>query len=228
MAVYPVARWAGGRRSSRRRRSGRLPERHSAAQDESSYSSAELQVHNTSAAWVIGMDGQLASPDQRRGGVIFDVGGTLPDTNYQHAAAWWEAFGGRGLDVSCADIHRASGMGSAELVERVVGEPDPSVSEAHSRHFVPYFGRMRPLPGAAGLIEATARLGLNVVLATSAKDDEVGLMLAHWAPTRRSALSSARARSSGPSPARALSNGLWASQVPTGRMLSWSAIRSGM
>src|SRR5579859_8266574 len=68
-------------------------------------------------------------------------------------------------------------MGSAELVERVLGRPDPSVSAAHSRHYAPYLGRMRPLPGAAALLHAIARLGLAVVLATSAKDDEVGLML---------------------------------------------------
>jgi phosphoglycolate phosphatase-like HAD superfamily hydrolase len=118
------------------------------------------------------------SPDHdRRGGVIFDVDGTLLDSNYLHIAAWWEAFRERGHDVSCVDIHQALGMGSAELVERVLGRPDPPVSDAHSRHFAPYLGRLRPLPGAAGLLAATVRLGLNVVIATSAKDDEVGLML---------------------------------------------------
>jgi len=111
------------------------------------------------------------------GGVIFDVDGTLLDTNYLHVAAWWEAFRERGHDIRCADVHRALGMGSSDLVERVLGRPDATVIEAHSRYFAPYLGRMRPLPGAADLLKATARLGLNVVLATSAKDEEVGLML---------------------------------------------------
>jgi phosphoglycolate phosphatase-like HAD superfamily hydrolase len=118
-----------------------------------------------------------AAAGERRGGVIFDVDGTLLDTNYLHVAAWWEAFGERGHDVRCADIHRAIGMGSTELVERVLGKPDPSVSAAHSRHYAPYLGRIRPLPGAAALLRATARLGLDVVLASSAKDDEIGLMM---------------------------------------------------
>jgi HAD superfamily hydrolase (TIGR01509 family) len=116
--------------------------------------------------------GQRANP-----GVIFDVDGTLLDTNYLHVTAWWEAFRERGHDIRCADVHRALGMGSAELVQRVLGRSDPSVIEAHGRHFAPYLRRMRPLPGAADLLTATARLGLNVVLATSAKDDEIDLML---------------------------------------------------
>jgi HAD superfamily hydrolase (TIGR01509 family) len=112
-----------------------------------------------------------------RGGVIFDVDGTLLDSNYLHVAAWWEAFRERGHDIRCADVHRALGMGSADLVERVLGKPDSSVIEAHSRHFAPYLGRLRPLPGAADLLGATVGLGLNVVLATSAKDEEIDLML---------------------------------------------------
>jgi HAD superfamily hydrolase (TIGR01509 family) len=111
------------------------------------------------------------------GGVIFDVDGTLLDTNYLHVAAWWDAFRERGHDIRCADVHRALGMGSSDLVERVLGRPDPSVIEAHSRYFAPYLGRMRPLPGAADLLAATSRLGLNVVLATSAKEEEIDLML---------------------------------------------------
>jgi HAD superfamily hydrolase (TIGR01509 family) len=112
-----------------------------------------------------------------RAGVIFDVDGTLLDTNYLHVAAWWEAFRERGHDIRCADVHRALGTGSDELVERVLGRPDPSVIDAHSRYFAPYLGRMRPLPGAPDLLTATSKLGLHVVLATSAKDDEIDLML---------------------------------------------------
>ncbi|MGO8887290.1 MAG: hypothetical protein ACLPUO_29275 [Streptosporangiaceae bacterium] len=60
------------------------------------------------------------------------------------------------MTFRCADVHRAIGMGSAEMIEKVLGKPDPTVSDAHSRHFALYLGRMRPLPGAAELLAAVA------------------------------------------------------------------------
>jgi phosphoglycolate phosphatase-like HAD superfamily hydrolase len=122
-------------------------------------------------------EGPQADDPPRGAGVIFDVDGTLLDTNYLHVTAWWEAFRERGHDVACADIHRAIGLSSDDLITRVLGRPDPSVSAAHSRYIAPYLGRMRPLAGAPDLLRDTARRGLNVVLATSAKDEELDLML---------------------------------------------------
>ncbi len=110
-------------------------------------------------------------------GVVFDVDGTLLDSNYLHVTAWWEAFRELGHDVPCADIHRAIGLGSEDLIERLLGHPDEAASQAHSRYIAPYLGRLRALPGAAGLLTETRQRGLQVVLATSAKDEELDLML---------------------------------------------------
>ena len=60
-----------------------------------------------------------------RGGVIFDVDGTLLDTNYLHVTAWWEAFRERGHEVACSDIHRAIGLSSDDLISRVLGQAGP-------------------------------------------------------------------------------------------------------
>jgi HAD superfamily hydrolase (TIGR01509 family) len=113
----------------------------------------------------------------QRGAVLFDVDGTLLDSNYLHVVAWWEAFRERGHDVSCADIHRAIGRESSDLIEAVLGEQDDSVSAAHSRRIAPYLGQLRPLRHAAKLLASVGRLGLSVVIVTSAKDEEKELML---------------------------------------------------
>jgi HAD superfamily hydrolase (TIGR01509 family) len=113
-----------------------------------------------------------------RGCAVFDVDGTLLDTNYLHVAAWWEAFREHGIDVRSADIHRALGKDSKALVRAVIGRLHDGVIEAHSRYYGPYLGRLRPLPGAAALLRTTAGLGAAVVLGTSAKPDELDLMLA--------------------------------------------------
>jgi phosphoglycolate phosphatase-like HAD superfamily hydrolase len=113
-----------------------------------------------------------------RGCAVFDVDGTLLDTNYLHVAAWWEAFREHGFEVRSADIHRALGKDSKALVEATIGRVHDGVIEAHSRFYGPYLGRLRPLPGAAGPLRATAASGAAVVLGTSAKPDELDLMLA--------------------------------------------------
>ena len=44
--------------------------------------------------------------------VLFDVDGTLVDTNYLNAVTWWEAFSQAGHDIPMAQIHRAIGIGN--------------------------------------------------------------------------------------------------------------------
>lgn len=119
----------------------------------------------------------MASNDRTRPGVLFDVDGTLVDANYLHVAAWWEAFRECGYEVRTADIHAAIGKGSDQLVEALVGRPDSSISAAHSRHYAPYLGLVRPFRGAAALLRATADMGLAVVVASSVKSDEIDLLL---------------------------------------------------
>lgn len=105
-------------------------------------------------------------------GVLFDIDGTLVDTNYLHVTAWWQSFRDAGHDVAMSDIHRSVGMGSSRLTERLVGRVDDAAVEGHSRHYRTYFGQLRPFPDATALLRAVAGLGLRVVLATSAEADE--------------------------------------------------------
>ena len=52
--------------------------------------------------------------------VLFDVDGTLIDSNYLHTVTWWEAFEQAGHDVPMTRIHRAIGMGSNQLLDALL------------------------------------------------------------------------------------------------------------
>jgi HAD superfamily hydrolase (TIGR01509 family) len=106
-----------------------------------------------------------------------DVDGTLVDTTYLHAVCWAEALRQNGLEVPAALVHRAIGLGSDELLDHLVPDRhragDDGLRAAHLALYKQYWGRLRPLPGAAGLLRACKKLGLRVVLASSASAEEL-------------------------------------------------------
>ncbi|MHB2022697.1 MAG: HAD family hydrolase [Mycobacteriales bacterium] len=104
--------------------------------------------------------------------VLFDVDGTLVDSNYQHVIAWVEAFRAGGYQVGAARLHRSLGMGSDQLIRAVLGRDDADVRRAHSNFYAPHLETLRPFPAARELLERTAALGLSVVLVTSASPQE--------------------------------------------------------
>lgn len=104
--------------------------------------------------------------------VLFDVDGTLVDTNYLHVVAWWRAFGHGGHTVAMTDIHRLIGQGSDQLVESLLGHDDEQVRRAHTNFYSPYLEQLHAFPGVPDLLRAVAHRGLTVVLATSASEKE--------------------------------------------------------
>ena len=107
-----------------------------------------------------------------RRGVLFDIDGTLVDSNYLHVYAWWQAFREKGHDVDLADVHRRIGMGAPMLVEELVGEQDQELEDAHSRWYGQFFRQLRPFRGARELVHRCADAGLVVVFASSASESE--------------------------------------------------------
>jgi HAD superfamily hydrolase (TIGR01509 family) len=115
--------------------------------------------------------------------VLFDVDGTLVDTNYLHAVTWWQAFAQGGYYVPMTDIHRAIGMGSGQMLDHLLPadrdkEADASLGTSHDALYATYWSRLRPLPGAADLLRACKAGGLAVVLASSAGEAESGVLRA--------------------------------------------------
>jgi HAD superfamily hydrolase (TIGR01509 family) len=115
--------------------------------------------------------------------VLFDVDGTLVDTNYLHAVTWWQAFAQGGHYVPMADIHRAIGMGSDQMLDRLLPggrdkDADDTLRTSHDALYATYWSRLRPLPGAVDLLRACKARGLTVVLASSAGQAESGVLRA--------------------------------------------------
>ncbi|WP_069174060.1 HAD family hydrolase [Streptomyces griseus] len=109
---------------------------------------------------------------------LFDVDGTLADTNHLHVVTWWEAFRQAGHTVPMPAIHRAVGLGSEDLIERLLGEDrdregDAALSAAHKTLYGTYFDRLPAFRGAGDLLRAVAGRGWRVVLVTSASGGEL-------------------------------------------------------
>ena len=117
-------------------------------------------------------------------GVIFDVDGTLVDSNRLHAQAWFDAFREAGLDGGTVlDLMRLIGMGSDKLIPAAVGldgaGPEAErLGERRSEIFRSlYLPTVRPLPGAAELAEALRDRGFRLAVASSARPDELEALL---------------------------------------------------
>ena len=112
--------------------------------------------------------------------VLFDVDGTLVDSNYLHVYAWQRAFAEQNVPVDAWRIHRSIGMDGSTLVNDLSGgvdsETQERLSELHGQHYRDVAGFLRPLPGARALLRRVAELGLQVVLASSAPESELALL----------------------------------------------------
>src|SRR5947209_13292377 len=142
-----------------------------------------------------GLKGNSAAPDGfrrmrdeclRREGVraaLFDVDGTLVDTNRLHVAAWREAFHRFGHDVPAAEIGWQVGKGGDNLIPSLLPDLDEEErkriedfrSGLYTRDYLP---RAVPFPGVRALFERLKADEIRIVLASSSHRDEVGFYLA--------------------------------------------------
>ncbi|WP_327319867.1 HAD family hydrolase [Streptomyces sp. NBC_01235] len=112
---------------------------------------------------------------------VFDIDGTLVDTNHLHVTTWWEAFRQAGHRVPMHAVHRAVGLGSDDLIAHLLGDDrdkdeDAELSAAHKALYGQYFDRLPPLRDAGPLLRRLRDDGWTVVLATSASGGELSAL----------------------------------------------------
>ena len=110
-------------------------------------------------------------------GVLFDVDGTLVDTNYLHTLAWSRALRDVGEWAPMNAIHRLVGMGGDKLVPELLGRPCPEADERRATHYRDLVGEATVFPGARDLLRRVHDESILVVLASSAPKDELQIMI---------------------------------------------------
>ncbi|HEY7966169.1 MAG TPA: HAD family hydrolase [Solirubrobacteraceae bacterium] len=113
-----------------------------------------------------------------RRAVILDVDGTLVDTNYQHALAWYMAFREHDVVVAVWRIHRHLGMGGDQIVaalagEQVEAELGDDLRAAHDALYLASIQTVSAFESARELLRDLAAAGARVILASSAKPREI-------------------------------------------------------
>lgn len=118
-------------------------------------------------------------PTPRPFAVLFDVDGTLVDTNYLHVHAWARAFREESIDVQSWRIHRSIGMDGSTLVATLSGDASDAVQhrlkDRHSSLYKNSSELIVRLPGARELLRHLAENEVQVVLASSAPEDELAI-----------------------------------------------------
>jgi HAD superfamily hydrolase (TIGR01509 family) len=109
---------------------------------------------------------------------ILDVDGTLVDTNYHHAIAWYRAFRQHGLVLPLWRIHRHIGMGGDQLVAALAGDgteerDGDDIRAAETALYLALIDEVQPFRDARELLVDLRARGASVVLASSAKAAEV-------------------------------------------------------
>ena len=110
--------------------------------------------------------------------ILFDIDGTLVDSNDLHVLAWEEAFAGEGHRFDRQQLHDQIGKGADNLVPTLLPGSDEDTAErlgdAHGAIFKRrYLDQVRPFPGARDLLARAHAAGQKVVLASSASKEEL-------------------------------------------------------
>jgi HAD superfamily hydrolase (TIGR01549 family) len=109
---------------------------------------------------------------------ILDIDGTLVDTNYHHTIAWYRAFRQHDIVLPIWKIHTHIGMGGDQLVasltdEQTDEEKGDDIRSAEKALYMALIEEVEPVAEAREFVVDLKESGHTVVLASSAKADEV-------------------------------------------------------
>jgi HAD superfamily hydrolase (TIGR01493 family) len=124
-------------------------------------------------------------PQSSKLAIIFDLDGTLLDSNYEHVMAWRRALRREDVEVPNAFLHRCIGMRGELLVRaafKETGRPFASrtkdrLDKLHKKYFEKTLSSVKPLPGAALLLKTLSRCKISWAIATGGDKDTVRRMM---------------------------------------------------
>ena len=120
--------------------------------------------------------------------ILFDIDGTLVDSNDLHVLAWQQAFAGIGAHFDHQTLHDQIGKGTDKLVPALLPDlpkaEQKKLGETHGAIFKGrYIDQVKPFPCAHDMLARARASGFRLALASSASKDELehylGLLLAH-------------------------------------------------
>lgn len=117
--------------------------------------------------------------------ILFDLDGTLLDSNYEHVLAWRLALRHEDLEIPNAFLHRCIGMRGELLIKAAFKEigrtfrhlTKERLEKLHKRHFKDMLASIRPLPGSTALLKALSRRKIPWAIATGGDKDIVQRMI---------------------------------------------------
>lgn len=116
--------------------------------------------------------------------ILLDVDGTLVLSNHAHAEAWVDAFAMHGYTVDFDTVLGLIGMGGDKLIQRLQPELSEDqgdgklIKEARQKIFLEQYARdLQSAPGARQLVQELQDRGLQCIVASSAKQDELDVLL---------------------------------------------------
>jgi len=117
--------------------------------------------------------------------ILFDLDGTLLDSNYEHVLAWRLALRSEGIEIPNAFLHRCIGMRGdlliraafKEIGKKLTDSSEMKVEKLHKRYFERTLSSIKPLPGSSALLKALSRKKISWAIATGGDKDTVLRMI---------------------------------------------------